>query len=93
MQKFYSKIKHYMRIPMLASVAKQELNTVVIKFSESVNEYYHRLYKLWQQTSTLEDQQIEKFKLIWKLLISALLLVLKHINLRDFLESARLIKD
>ena len=78
---------------MLASVAKQKLNTIVIKSSESVNEYYHRLFKLWQQASTPKDQRVEKFKLTLKPSISAPLLALKHTNLRDLLESARLIKD
>ena len=93
MEEFYSKIKHYMRIPMLASVAKRKLNTIVRKLTESVDEYYHRLFKLWQQASTPEDHQVKKFKLTLKLSISALLLALKHTNLRDFLESARLIED
>ena len=48
MKKFYSEIKHYMRISMLASVAKRELNTIVIKSFELVNEYYYKLFKLWQ---------------------------------------------
>ena len=82
-----------MGIPMLASVAKQKLNTIVMKSTESVNEYYHRLFKLWQQTSTLEDQRVEKFKLTLKPSILAPLLALKHTNLRNLFESARLIKD
>ena len=52
MKEFYSEIKYYMRISMLANVAKQELNTIVMKSSESVNEYYHKLFKLWQQANT-----------------------------------------
>ena len=93
MEEFYSEIEHYMEILMLASVAKQKLNTIVIKSSESMNEYYHKFFKLWQQISTPEDQQIEKFKLILKPSISTLLLALKHTSLKDLLESARLIKD
>ena len=78
---------------MLASVAKQKLNTIVMKPTESVNKYYHRLFKLWQQASTPENQRVEKFKLTLKLSISAPLLATKHSNLRDFLESTRLIED
>ena len=93
MEEFYSKIEHYMEISMLANIAKQELNTIVIKSSVSVNECYHKLFKLWQQTNIPEDQQIEKFKLTLKPSILAPLLALKHTNLRDLLELTRLIKD
>ena len=93
MDKFYNKIEHYMGIPMLASKAKRELNTITMQPTETVNEYYHRIFKLWQQASTPKDQQIEKFKLTLKPSISAPLLALKHTNLRDLLESARLIED
>ena len=86
MEEFYSEIEHYMGILMLASEVKQELNTIVMKPTESVNEYYHRLFKLWQQASTSKDQQVEKFKLTLKPSISAPLLAMRHSNLRDFLE-------
>ena len=78
---------------MLASVTKRELNTIVIKSTESVNKYYYRLCKLWQQASTPENQQVKKFKLTLKLSISAPLLATKHSNLKDLLESTRLIEN
>ena len=78
---------------MLVNVAKQELNIIVMRSSESVNEYYHRLFKQWQQASTPKNQRVEKLKLILKSSIPALLLTLKHINLRDLLKLVRLIKN
>ena len=41
MDKFYNKIEHYMRTSMLVSKAKQELNTIVMQPTETVNKYYH----------------------------------------------------
>ena len=72
---------------------KRELNTVVMRTNKTVNEYYHRLFKLWQQAGTPEDEKMDKFKLTLKSSISTPLLALKQGNLRDLLDSARLIKD
>ena len=41
MDKFYSEIEHYMGTSMLASKTKQELNTIVMQPTKTVNEYYH----------------------------------------------------
>ena len=93
MEEFFSEIEHYMGIPMLAATAKRELNTVVMRSNEAVNEYYHGLFKLWQQASTPEDEKIDKFKLTLKPSISHALLAFKHTNMRDLLDAARLIED
>ena len=93
MKDFYSKIEHYMGISMLASIAKTELNTIVMKLSKLVNKYYHQLYKLWQQAGTTDNERIKKFKLNLKFLISTPLLALRHSNLRKFFDSTRLIEN
>ncbi|MCJ1422211.1 hypothetical protein MMC29_000090, partial [Sticta canariensis] len=61
--------------------------------NETVNENYHRLFKLWQQAGTPEDEKMDKIKLTLKPSISTPLLALKHSNMRDLLGSARLIED
>ena len=64
-----------------------------MKPSESVNEYYHRLFKLWQQAGTPEDEKLKKFKGTLKPSISTPLLALRHTSMRDLLDSARLIEE
>ena len=41
MDEFYNEIEHYIGISMLASKAKQELNTIIMQSAETVNKYYH----------------------------------------------------
>ena len=92
MDKFYNEIEHYMRIPMLASKAKQELNIIVMQPAETVNEYYYQIFKLWQQANTPDDQRIEKFKLTLKSAILISLLAAKHNSLKKLLDAAQLVK-
>lgn len=40
-------------------------------------EYYHQLFKLWQQTETFNDKKIDKVKLTLKLSISHAFLAMK----------------
>ena len=84
MNEFYNEIEHYMGIPMLASKTKQELNTIILQSTETVNKYYYQIFKLWQQVNTPDDQRIEKFKLTLKPSISTPLLIAKHNSLRKF---------
>ena len=92
MDKFYSKIEHYMGIPMLANKAKQELNTIIMQPAETVNEYYHQIFKLWQQTNIPHDQRIEKFKITLKPSISTPLLASKHNSFSELLNATQLVK-
>ena len=73
---------------MLASKAKQELNTIVMQPTEIVNEYYYQIFKLWQQANTPDDQRMKKFKLTLKLSILTPLLVSKHNSLRKLFDTA-----
>ena len=61
MKDFYSEIEHYMGIFMLASIAKRELNTIVMKPNKLVNKYYHRLYKLWQQAGMAINERMKAY--------------------------------
>ena len=81
-----------MGIPMLASKAKQELNTIVMQPAETVNKYYHQIFKLWQQANTPNNQRMEKFKLTLKSFISTPLLAAKHNSLKKLFDAARLVK-
>ena len=93
MEEFYNEIEHYMSILMLATTAKRELNIIVMKPGESVNEYYHQLFKLWQQARTPEDEKIKKFKLTLKPSILQSLLAVKHTNMQDLLNAACFIEE
>lgn len=54
-KKLFKEIQQYMDIHMLASIAKKELNTIVMKPGKSVNAYYHKIFALWEDASTSED--------------------------------------
>ena len=81
-----------MGIPMLASKAKQELNIIVMQPAETVNKYYHQIFKLWQQANIPDDQRIEKFKFTLKFSISTPLLAAKHNTLRNPFNAEQLVK-
>ena len=55
LNEFFKEVEHYMKISMLAAKTKNELNTIVMHSNESVNEYYHQLFKLWKDANTLTD--------------------------------------
>lgn len=46
MKELSHKIEYYMGIHMLAATAKKDVNIVVIKSGEPVNEYYYRIFNL-----------------------------------------------
>ena len=81
-----------MEIPMLAVKAKRRLNTIVMRSDESMNKYYHQLFKLWEDANTSIDERIEKFKLTLKPSISHVLLAKKHDSLRNLLAAAKSIE-
>ena len=60
--------------------------------NETVNEYYHKIFKLWQQANTSDDQCIKKFKPTLKSFILTLLLAFKHNSLRKLFNAAQLVK-
>ena len=93
LNELFEKVEYYMEIPILASKAKRELNTIVMRFNESVNKYYDRLFKLWKDANTLIDKRIKKFKFTLKPSISHVLLAGKYNSLRELLAAARSIEE
>ena len=53
LEEFFDKIEHYMGMPMLAATSKREINTITMRPTESVNQYYHRLYQLWEHAGVV----------------------------------------
>ena len=82
-----------MKILILTAKAKRELNTIVIKFNKSVNEYYYWLFKLWKDVNISTDERMEKFKLTLKPSISHILLAGKYNSLHKLLTVARSIEE
>lgn len=50
-----------MGIHFLAATAKKELNSIAMKHTESVNEFYHRIFELWEHAETPMDERIAEF--------------------------------
>lgn len=93
MTEFFDEIEHYINILLLAAAAKQNLNTITMRSIETVNKYYHKLFKLWKHTNTSNNKRINKFKLILKLSISHTLFVTKYNSMKNLLELAKSIED
>ena len=68
---FYKQIKHFIGIHMLIKKAEDKLYMVTMKpTGETVNNYYQRIFKLWQQAGTTECKRVKKFEITLKPSIS-----------------------
>ena len=77
MKDFYKQIEHSMGIHMLVEKAEDKLNVVTMKpTGETVDNYYQRIFKLWEQARTTERA------------ISHALIGQKHTKIMDVLDAA-----
>ena len=58
---FFKEIENYMGIHHQKKDAKKELLVVKMGKTESVSEYYHRPFKLWQRAETPLEDRIDIF--------------------------------
>ena len=90
MEDFYKQIKHFMKIHMLVKKAEDKLCVVTMKSTgEIVNNYYQRIFKLWQQAGTTKREKIKKLKITLKPSILHALIGQKHTKIIDVLDAAR----
>ena len=68
-------------MPMLAAMSKQKLTTITMRPTKTVNQYYHKLYQLWEHADTPINERINKFKLTLKLLVLNALLAIKYTSI------------
>lgn len=92
-EQLFEEVKHYMGLHLVSAEAKRELNKITMKHTESVNEFYHRIFELWEDAETPEDERIEQFKTTLKPAISQLLLGHTFTDMRTFLDAARKTED
>ena len=92
MEDFYKQIKHSMGIHMLVEKAEDKLHVVTMKPTETVDDYYQRIFKLWQQAKTPEHERIRRFEITLKPSILHALIGQKHTKIMDVLDTAREIK-
>ena len=93
MEDFYKQIEHSMGIHMLIEKAEDELHVVTMKSTgETVDDYYQRIFKLWEQARTTKRERIRRFEITLKLSISHALIGQKHTKIMDVLDAAREIK-
>lgn len=72
----------------MSAEAKRKLNKITIKYTKSMNEFYHWIFELWEDTKTLKNERIEQFKTMLKPAISQPLLGHKFTDMRTFLDTA-----
>ena len=78
-----------MKIHMLVEKAKDELRVVIMKpTGETFNNYYQRIFKLWQQARITEREKVKKFEITLKPSISHVLIGQKHTKIIDILDTA-----
>lgn len=88
----FKEIEEYLGLHLQAIEARKELRTIKMKQNESVTEYYHRIFKLWQHAETSEQDRIHQFIVTLKPAIATLLLGLKSTNMSDVMDKARRIE-
>ena len=90
MEDFYKHIEHSMGIHMLVKKAEDELYVVTMKSTgKTVDDYYQRIFKLWEQAGTTKREKVWKFKITLKPSISHALIGQKHTKIMDVLDAAR----
>lgn len=72
---------------------KHQLIFIKIKNEKSIDEYYHKINKLWQKINIFETERIRQFVIILRPLYSALLIGKFFAKMKDFLTKARTIKN
>lgn len=91
--KFFEEVEHYLGLHMQATEARHQLHSIKMKNDESVDEYYHRINKLWQKANIPEVDRIRQFIITLRPLYSASLVSITFTNMRDLLDNARTIED
>ena len=87
---FYKQIEHSMGIHMLVEKAKDKLHVLTMKpTGKTVDDYYQRIFKLWEQAGTTERKKVRKFEITLKPSISHALISQKHTKIIDVLDAAR----
>ena len=86
---FYQQIKHCIGIYMLVKKAEDKLHVITMKPSESVDDYYQRIFKFWQQAKTPKREGIRRFEITLKPSIAHALIGQKHTKISDVLNAAR----
>ena len=78
---------------MFMKQAKKELHIVTMKPSnETVDKYYQKIFKLWEQAKTLERKRVNRFKITLKPSIAHALIGQKYTKIINVLDAAREIK-
>ena len=86
---FYKQIEHSIGIYMLVEKAEDRLHVVTMKpTGETVDDYYQRIFKLWQQAGTTECKRVKKFEISLKPSISHALIGQKHTKTMYVLDMA-----
>ena len=87
---FYKQIEHSIRIHMLVKKAEDKLHMVTMKpTGETVNNYYQRIFKLWQQAGITKHERVKKYKITLKLSILHPLIGQKHTKIMDVLDATQ----
>ena len=90
---FFKEIRSYLGIAYLVKNAKKELREISMDKNETVTEYYHRLFKLWQRAKTPAEDRIETFKNTLKPSVAVPLLSRDFDSLKTLLHEARKIEQ
>ena len=93
LHEFLDEAKHITGVHRLKADAKRELLSITMQYSETVSQYYQRIFRLWEHAGTPADERIEKFIRTLRPLISAPLLGRRYTDIKDLLDEARNIED
>ena len=77
-----------MGIHMLVKKAKDKFYMMTMKPAKTVDDYYQRIFKLWEQAETTKREKMKKFKINLKLSILHALIGQKYTKIIDVLDAA-----
>ena len=92
-EEFLEEAKPLTGVHRLKADAKRELLKITLQHSETVSQYYRRIFKLWQHTETPADERIEKFIRTMRPILSNPLLGRKYTDIKVLLDEARSIEE
>lgn len=93
MEEIFDKVQHLMGISQRVSDAKNELQSIKMRYNESITEYYYRIFSLWEYAQTPMDERITKFRRTMTPSISTPLLGRRYTHINNLVNDARTIQN
>jgi hypothetical protein len=93
MKSFFKKIENYMKLHRFEKIIKKKLLIIFIKNIESINEFYHRIFKLWTKIKIFDENKMNQFWIAIKYVFVNALLNKQYTDMKAMFEIIKKIKN